>query len=193
VDEYYRFLDSIKKQEIKEKIKNPVWHIHNGELPKSNYIISYSIILNLASVCNASSPDILWGFIEKYIKNSKNSIKDNYLNILITKALKYYKDFVHPHKKYRKPTQREITALQDLIKRIEKIKDVTNHQLIQNEVYETGKNNNFNELKEWFSCLYEILLGQKEGPRIGSFISIYGCKETIELIQNAIDGKLAND
>ena len=104
--------------------------------------------------------------------------------------MKYYQDFIHPNKKYRIPNKKEIIALKELEGRISKIKDFSDQQEIQNQVYETGKNNDYQELKDWFSCLYEILLGQKEGPRMGSFISIYGAKETIELIHNAVEGKL---
>ncbi len=189
VDEYFRFLDSNKNKNIEETIKTPLWYIHNGKIPNSDFQISYGIILNLASVCNATNPDVLWGFLKKYLKED-NNIDKSYLNILVTKALKYYQDFIHPNKKYRIPNKKEIIALKELEGRISKIKDFSDQQEIQNQVYETGKNNDYQELKDWFSCLYEILLGQKEGPRMGSFISIYGAKETIELIHNAVEGKL---
>ena len=189
VDEYFRFLDSNKNKNIEETIKTPLWYIHNGKIPNSDFQISYGIILNLASVCNATNPNVLWGFLKKYLKED-NNIDKSYLNILVTKALKYYQDFIHPNKKYRIPNKKEIIALKELEGRISKIKDFSDQQEIQNQVYETGKNNDYQELKDWFSCLYEILLGQKEGPRMGSFISIYGAKETIELIHNAVEGKL---
>ena len=189
VDEYFRFLYSNKNKNIEETIKTPLWYIHNGKIPNSDFQISYGIILNLASVCNATNPDVLWGFLKKYLKED-NNIDKSYLNILVTKALKYYQDFIHPNKKYRIPNKKEIIALKELEGRISKIKDFSDQQEIQNQVYETGKNNDYQELKDWFSCLYEILLGQKEGPRMGSFISIYGAKETIELIHNAVEGKL---
>ena len=149
------------------------------------------MLLNLASASNATSPEILRGFINKYIKTTNT--KDSYLDTLIGKVLKYYKDFIYPHKKYKKPNKKEIIALKELIDRISNIKNESDHQSIQYEIYETGKNNNYENLKDWFSCLYEILLGQKEGPRMGSFISIYGRKKTINLIQEAIDGKLAKN
>ena len=178
-----------KNKNLEETIKTPLWYIHNGKIPNSDFQISYGIILNLASVCNATNPDVLWGFLKKYLKED-NNIDKSYLNILVTKALKYYQDFIHPNKKYRIPNKKEIIALKELEGRISKIKDFSDQQEIQNQVYETGKNNDYQELKDWFSCLYEILLGQKEGPRMGSFISIYGAKETIELIHNAVEGKL---
>ena len=169
-------------------LKNPIWHIHNGNFPKLSNQISYAMILNLASVCNATSPEILKGFIYNYLKNYKK--EDSYLDTLITKALKYYNDFIHPYKQYKKPNEKEIIALKELVERLSNIEDNTDEKSIQYEIYETGKSNNYKNLKEWFSCLYEILLGQKEGPRMGTFIAIYGCNETIDLIHTAIEGKL---
>ena len=191
VDEYTRFLNSANDQEMESLLKNPIWHIHNGNFPKLSNPISYSMILNLASVCNATSPEILKGFIYKYLKNYKK--EDSYLDTLITKALKYYNDFIHPYKQYKKPNEKEIIALKELVERLSNIKDNTDDQSIQYEIYETGKSNNYKNLKEWFVSLYEILLGQKEGPRMGTFIAIYGCNETIDLIHTAIEGKLIKD
>ena len=155
-----------------------------------NQEISYTMLLNLASVCNATNSDILWGFILKYTNNKDKS--DSLMSNLIDKALQYYKDFIAPNKKYINPNELEIAALTNLKHRLSKIKNVKDAEEIQSEVYETGKEYNYTQLKDWFSALYEILLGQKQGPRIGSFIAIYGCDETIELINKAIKGELAN-
>ena len=190
VDEYSRYLSSAKEQNLENKIKNPVWHIHNGNIPEMNQEISYSMLLNLASVCNATNSDILWGFILKYTNNKDKS--DSLMSNLIDKALQYYKDFIAPNKKYINPNELEIAALTNLKHRLSKIKNVKDAEEIQSEVYETGKEYNYTQLKDWFSALYEILLGQKQGPRIGSFIAIYGCDETIELINKAIKGELVN-
>jgi len=188
VDEYSKYVTGSKDQNIEIKIKNPVWHIHNGNIPDNIPIISYTMLLNLASVCNAKNSEILWGFVSKYTNNNDQS--DPLMNNLINKALQYYKDFVAPYKKYKKPNENEIAALQNLNQRLAKIKNTSDHEEIQSEIYETGKEYNFTELREWFSALYEILLGQKQGPRMGSFIAIYGCDETRELINKAIQGKL---
>ena len=122
MDEYSRFLSSSKNQDIESLIKNPVWHIHNGNIPKHNQEISYSMLLNLASVCNANSSEILWGFISKYTEDNNNS--DPLMNNLIKKALQYYKDFIAPNKKYKNPNKNEIIALQSLNKRLIKLKDL---------------------------------------------------------------------
>jgi lysyl-tRNA synthetase class 1 len=188
VDEYSKYVTGSKDQNIEIKIKNPVWHIHNGNIPDNIPTISYAMLLNLASVCNAKNSEILWGFVSKYTNNNDQS--DPLMNNLINKALQYYKDFVAPYKKYKKPNENEISALQNLNQRLAKIKNTSDHEEIQSEIYETGKEYNYTELREWFSALYEILLGQKQGPRMGSFIAIYGCEETRELINKAIQGKL---
>ena len=190
VDEYSRYLSSAKEQNLENKIKNPVWHIHNGKIPTTNQEISYSMLLNLASVCNAANSDILWGFVLKYTNNNDKS--DPLMSNLIDKALQYYKDFIAPNKKYKKPNEQEIAALTNLKQRLSKIKNINDPEKIQSEVYEAGKEHNYSELKDWFSALYEILLGQKQGPRMGSFIVIYGCDETTELINKAIKGELVN-
>ena len=190
VDEYSRFLSSAKNQDIELLIKNPVWHIHKGKIPKYNQEISYSMLLNLASVCNADNSEILWGFVSKYTKDNNQS--DPLMNNLINKALQYYKDFIAPNKKYKLPSENEKMALESLNIRLGKLNNSTDAEEIQSEVYETGKEFQYDELKEWFSALYQILLGQMQGPRIGSFIAIYGCKETIDLINRAIKGELTN-
>ena len=94
--------------------------------------------------------------------------------------------------KYRKPNKNETLALESLIKRLSKLKNNSPEEVIQSEVYEVGKEFQYTELREWFATLYETLLGQKQGPRMGTFISIYGCDKTIELIKMSINGKLVN-
>ena len=190
VDEYARFLSNAKDQDTNTLIKNPIWHIHNGKIPEYTQVVSYSMLLNLASVCNADNADILWGFISKYTKENNKS--DPLMNNLIIKALQYYKDFIAPNKKYRIPDTNEINALKSLQKRLIKLNNSSDAQEIQSEVYETGKEFKYKELKDWFSALYQILLGQTQGPRMGSFIAIYGCDQTIDLINKAIVGELTN-
>ena len=66
----------------------------------------------------------------------------------------------------------------------------TDPEIIQSIVYEIGMNSHYESLKDWFKALYEILFGQTQGPRLGSFIVLYGVKEISDLIDKAIDGKL---
>ena len=59
---------------------------------------------------------------------------------------------------------------------------------IQTVVYSTGKENGYEKkLREWFILIYEVLFGSKDGPRMGFFISFFGIKETIKLINEKIN------
>ena len=104
--------------------------------------------------------------------------------------MEYYKDFVLPTKKYRKPEKQEIEYLETLKENLLGMENETDPEKIQTIIYDIGMNSHFESLKDWFSALYEILLGQTQGPRLGSFIILYGVKEVIDLIDKAIEGKL---
>jgi len=60
---------------------------------------------------------------------------------------------------------------------------------IQTHIYEVGKRHPFGDLKSWFGALYQILLGQEQGPRMGSFVALYGISETVTLIKKALAGE----
>ena len=186
VDEYLMCVDKFIEQDIQHKLLNPVWHIHNGNPPKEKSIMPFSVLLNLVGTSNATSKDVLWKFIiknKKEIKPSEHPILDN----LVGYALKYFKDVVQPKKKYRKPNEKEKKALQDLVIRLKDCKDESNPEAIQTIVYSVGKDNGYSEnLREWFKAIYEIIFGDQDGPRMGFFISFFGIKETIELINKCI-------
>ena len=59
---------------------------------------------------------------------------------------------------------------------------------MQTIVYEIGKQEEFGfaTLRDWFKALYETLLGSEQGPRMGSFIALYGIEPTRELIAEAL-------
>ncbi len=186
VDEYLTFIDKFEEQDDKEKILNPVWHVHNGNPPKEKSIMPFSVLLNLVGTSNATDKDVLWKFIKKNKKNIKVS---DYpiLDGLVGYALKYFKDIVKPKKKYRKPNEKERKALQDLVKRLKDCKEQTDPEAIQTIVYSVGKDNGYKEnLREWFKAIYEIIFGDQDGPRMGFFISFFGIKESIELINKYI-------
>ena len=186
VDEYLTCIDKFTKQDDKQKILNPVWHVHNGNPPKEKSIMPFSVLLNLVGTSNATDKDVLWKFIKKNKKNIKVSdhpILDN----LVGYALKYFEDIVKPNKKYRKPNDKEKKALQDLVKRLKNCKEQMDPEAIQTIVYSVGKDNGYKEnLREWFKVIYEIIFGDQDGPRMGFFISFFGIKESIELINKYI-------
>ena len=147
--------------------------------------MSYGILLNLASVANAEQTSQLWGFITRY-RPEATPESAPFLDKLVGYAINYYRDFVKPTKKYRAPTDLERTALGELLTYLETAPAEASGEDMQTQVYEIGKAHPFPELRAWFKALYEVLLGQDQGPRFGSFIALYGRKETAELIRKAL-------
>jgi len=186
VDEYLAFLEKFEQQEVKEKLGNPVWHVHNGQPPKEKNVISFGVLLNLVSASNAESEDVLW----KFIKNYNSSISQDehpILQKLIKNAIQYFNDIVKPNKKYRSASEIEKKALLELIELLKKMPDGMDPSEIQTEVFTVGKNYYPKEkLRDWFKAIYEIVFGDEQGPRMGSFISFFGIKETIKLLEGSL-------
>ena len=186
VDEYLLCIDKFSEEDDKQKLLNPVWHVHNGNPPKEKSIMQFSVLLKLVGTSNAADKDTLWKFIRRYKKDIKAS-DHPILGNLIEYALKYFNDIVKPSKKYRKPNEKEKNALKDLVKRLKSCKDQMDPEEIQTIVYSVGKDNGYQEnLREWFKAIYEIIFGEQDGPRMGFFISFFGIKESIELINKYI-------
>jgi lysyl-tRNA synthetase, class I len=185
VDDYLDFLRKFPAEEPARRLENPVWHVHDGHPPQPETPFSYGILLNLAAVANAEEPAVLWGFISRYQPDATPE-RAPMLDRLVRHAIRYYQDFIKPAKRYRAPTEIERAALEDLVRTLEALPPGADAETIQTEVYEVGKRHPFPELKAWFSALYEVLLGQAQGPRFGSFIALYGVGETIALIRSAL-------
>jgi len=186
VDEYLTCIDKFGEQDDKQKMLNPVWHVHNGNPPTEKSIMPFSVLLNLVGTSNASDKDVLWKFIKKNKKNI-NVSEHPILDSLVVYALKYFNDIVKPNKKYRKPNDKENAALKDLVKRLKDCKEHMDPEAIQTIIYSVGKDNGYKEnLREWFKAIYEIVFGDSDGPRMGFFISFFGIKESIELINKYI-------
>jgi lysyl-tRNA synthetase class 1 len=190
VDEYLAHLASYPEDEPKAKLENPVWHIHAGAPPRAELPISFALLLNLVSVSNAEDKTTLWGFIRKYAAGATPA-RYPLLDQLVGYALSYYRDFVQPQKTYRLPTEAERKALQALSDELAKARPGAGAEDLQNIVYAVGKAHAFEPLRAWFAALYEVLLGQTQGPRFGGFIELYGVEQTRELIARAIRGELA--
>ena len=188
VDDYLEFLRKYPEEEPPRRLENPVWHIHNGNPPPPETPFSYGILLNLAAVANAEEPAVLWGFISRYAASATPETAPM-LDRLVRHAIRYYQDFVKPAKRYRAPTAIERAALEDLVRTLEALPADAGAETIQTEVYEIGKRHPFPELRAWFGALYEVLLGQSQGPRFGSFIALYGVPETIALIREKLAEK----
>ncbi len=185
VDDYLSNLEHFDNETNEEKLKNPVWHIHSGTPPKTHSPLTFNLLLNLAGACHAEEKSVLWGFISRY---APGSTPDNQplLDQLVGYALQYYQDFVAPSQKYKKPNSVERIALVDLAKAMQELPDTTDARMIQTVIYDVGKRNSFPDLRSWFQALYQILLGQDQGPRMGSFVALYGLQETLQLINQAL-------
>ena len=187
VDEYLTCIDKFDEQDNQQRLLNPVWHIHNGNPPKEKSIMPFSVLLNLVGTSNATDKEVLWKFIKRYKKDIKIS-NHPILDSLVKYALKYFVDIVKPNKKYKKPDEKEKKALKDLVSRLKECKDQTDPETIQTLVYSVGKDNGYEKnLREWFKAIYEIIFGSQDGPRMGFFISFFGIKESIELINKYIE------
>ena len=186
VDEYLSHIEKYPSQDIKEKILNPVWHVHNGKPPKEKMIMSFSMLLNLAGSSNADNKNILWKFINRFHKEIKP--KDyKILDSLTEYAINYFKDKVEPNKKFKTPNEKESVALKNLVKKLYQIDTTLKPEEIQTYVYTVGKENGYEKnLRDWFRLIYEVVFGVENGPRIGFFISFFGLKETIKLIEDKI-------
>ena len=182
VDEYLDLIEKGKKQDELQMLMNPVWHVHNGNVPKENTIMSFSMLLNLVEASNADTKDLLW----KFIKKNKPDIEEkNYLIFdgLVGYAIKYFNDVIKSQKKYKTPSQNEKLALESLVSTLENCNDKMSPEDIQTLIYSTGKENGYAEnLRDWFKLIYEVVFGDENGPRMGFFISFFGVKETKELI-----------
>lgn len=185
VDDYFKHLEGTQTQDPAQLLQNPVWHIHSGKLPNEGTPITFSMLLNLVSASNASSKDVLWGFISRYVKDTSPQTNPK-LDQLVEYAIRYYEDFVKPTKSFRLPSEQERKALVDLQTKLEALDRNTDGGAIQDIVYAIGNDHGFEKLRDWFQALYQVLLGQTQGPRFGSFVALYGIDETISLIKSRL-------
>ena len=192
-DEYLQQLDAYNRARAEgangPAIDNPAWHVHRGEPPERGSPVSFSLLLNLVSAADASTKDILWGFISRYIPGATPETEPT-LDRLTGYAINYYEDFVKPSKKFRAPDDKERAAMTALVARFKALPADADAETIQNNVFEVGKDAGFEPLRGWFQALYEVLLGQSQGPRFGSFAAIFGLERTISLIERALAGEL---
>jgi len=187
VDEYLEFIEKSKTQNELQLLMNPVWHVHNGKMPKEEMVMSFSMLLNLVETSNANSKDLLWKFVKKY---KINILEKNYpiFDKLVGYAIKYFNDVIKQNKKYKKPNEIEKKALEALIKVLENCNDQMQPEEIQTKIYSAGKENGYSEnLRDWFKLIYEVVFGDENGPRMGFFISFFGVNETKQLIKNKIE------
>ncbi len=186
VDEYLSLIEKYPDQKEKDQILNPVWHVHNGKPPSEKVIMPFSMLLNLVGSSNANNKEILWKFINRFHEeiNPKNY---PILDGLTTFAINYFKDKVEPNKKFKSPNEEEKKALKNLVTKLETVDQKMIPEDIQTIIYTVGKENGYEKnLRDWFKLIYEVLFGELDGPRMGFFVSFFGIKETIKLINDKI-------
>ncbi|MBK9587180.1 MAG: lysine--tRNA ligase [Sphingomonadales bacterium] len=186
VDEYFQFRGNYAGQPIEQKLGNPVHHIHNGNVPDSAPPLTFGLLLNLVSLPGLGDKQIVWNFVRKYAPDTSPETQPE-LDNLIGLAINYARDFVVPTLKRRAPQGVEVDALKRLDAELAALPANASGEDIQNIVYEIGKTGGFENLRDWFKALYETLLGSSAGPRMGSFIALYGVENSRKLIGEALD------
>jgi lysyl-tRNA synthetase, class I len=197
VDDYQQFLEGFPRQDAKQQLANPVWHIHAGHPPAADMPVTFQMLLTLVSSSNAENAATLWGFIGRYRPGVTPQTHPK-LDAMVGYAINYYRDFVAPTKQFREPTDTERAALQDLRDALSQLPVESSAEEIQNVVYEIGRREPFlDHVKkgkdgrpgvslDWFNMLYQVLLGQEKGPRFGSFVAVYGLQNAVAMIDGAL-------
>lgn len=202
VDEYFTFLKAYSKQELKERLGNPVWHMHKGAPPAIDLPVPFAMLLNLVSASNAHDKSVLWGFISRY---APGATPENHpeLDELVGYAIRYFDDFVKPAKVFREPDEMERNALEALAAKLGTLPEDAGGEAVQNALLDVARQfERYQDHKRkspdggpgvsvtFFQMIYQILLGQDRGPRFGSFAALYGIPETRALVEKALAGEL---
>ena len=202
VDEYFSFLSAYGRQDWKNRLGNPVWHMHYGNPPAADNPVPFAMLLNLVSASNAENSDVLWGFISRYAPGVTSDSHPQ-LDALVGYAIRYFNDFVKPTKVFRDPDDVERQALSALDEKLAALPADADGATIQDSVLDVargieryqdqnrkGPDGGPGVSVAFFQMLYQVLLGQERGPRFGSFAALYGIAETRALIQTALAGAL---
>ncbi|MDP5307212.1 lysine--tRNA ligase [Paracoccus spongiarum] len=189
VDEYHQQLRAYPDQTPDQQAANPVFHIHGGQVPASDMVVPFQMLLNLASVAGDTGKEGLWGFIRRYAPEASPETHPG-LDAAAGHALRYFRDFVAPGRTFRAPSGIERAALADLSARLAAWDQPADPETLQSMVFAVGREHGFEPLRDWFAALYQVLLGADQGPRFGGFIALYGIDETRALIDRALAGQL---
>jgi lysyl-tRNA synthetase class 1 len=98
VDEYQQFLDAYPRQDGRQQLANPVWHMHAGKPPQADMPVTFNLLLTLVSSSNAENAETLWGFIGRY-RPGVTAQTHPKLDAMVNYAINYYRDFVAPTEK----------------------------------------------------------------------------------------------
>ncbi len=203
VDEYFTFAQKFPAMPVEQKLQNPAWHIHSGDVPQIDLPVPFAMLLNLVSASNAESKEVLWAFITRYAPGVTAETHPE-LDALVGYAIRYFDDFVKPAKSFKVPDEVELQALAELDAKLAALPADADGAVIQDAVLDVARAiERYQDPKKkgpdggpgvsvaWFSALYQLLLGQERGPRFGSFVALYGIEETRALISKALAGTLS--
>ena len=192
VDEYWQFREKIPAQPLEQQLGNPAWHLLRANGYKGGdgdaLPVTYGLLLNLVGVLGAEATrEQVWSYLGNYVADASPEAHPE-LDVLVGAALAYNRDFVAPTLARRAPAANEAAALRALDELLAGLPEDTSAEALQTEVYEIGKREAFAfaSLRDWFKALYETLLGSSQGPRMGSFIALYGVANTRQLIAGAL-------
>jgi lysyl-tRNA synthetase class 1 len=185
IDEYQQFLATYPAQEWDKRLGNPVHHVHAGKVPPARMPLTFGLLLNLVSVALTDDKELLWAFVKRYAPDTSPETHPE-LDALIGYAAAYFRDFVKDSLRRRAPDGKETAALRDLDAQLAGLGPKASAEEIQHMVFEIGKAHGFENLRDWFKALYETLLGTSQGPRMGSFIALYGVDNSRKLIAEAL-------
>ena len=195
VDEYFTHLSKLKDADAAAVLENPSFHITNtitdSSTDAAEMPVSFSLLLNLAAVCSADSADILWSYISDYAPGSSAETHPE-LDKLAAYAVQFYQDKVRPTKNYRRASEAEKTVISKLRDSLAALDMMADAEAIQSAVYAAGKEAGYENLREWFACLYETMLGQSQGPRMGGFFKLYGREQSLQLMDDVLADRLAS-
>jgi lysyl-tRNA synthetase, class I len=189
VDEYYAHLAKYSDLDEAGKLNSPIFHIHHDQVPDTSTPVAFALLLNLVSASNTSDKDVVWGFVSNYA-SGVSAEANPALDRLIDFAITYYRDFVGPTKVYRLPAGIEVAAFEELAEFLRTLESDTGGEDIQTGIYEIGKAHPFDNLRDWFKALYQVLLGQPQGPRMGNFIALYGIDNSLALLDKVNAGEI---
>jgi lysyl-tRNA synthetase class 1 len=163
------------------------------------------MLLNLAAVANDKNPSVLWGFLRRHYPEASPETHPG-LDRLVRYAVAYFRDFVAPKKRYRDADDVERSVLEEISSKLAQLPASAGADEIQHALYDVARpipRYQDHSAKgataarpgvsnEFFNMIYAILLGETSGPRLGSFIAIYGPGETRKLIDKALANELVN-
>ena len=185
-DEFISSINKFEQLNDKEKLNSPIWHIFNGSPSMQNVPVSYNILLNLVSASTENDPSVILDFVERYVGKIENKNLD-FLKTLIERVTNFDNDVSKNKSNLKSPDENEIKIFKELIIRLQAMKDETDAETIQTEIYQIGKDFKFENLRDWFKLIYQVLFGKDDGPRFGTFVAIYGIEKTIRLIENRLN------